>query len=183
MRFSLRALLIAMTLIAIYLGYYAYGLRSMGEFLTGKNWRLHLAPDSQTIAKQVREGVSGLPAHTFTDERLFELSDRFYLAGYREVTSNKLADQFFCRVKLSDGSETSVGFWTYSQHGDTGVTYVIFAHDSYLAGPADQRWKERFALQDVYDAIIAKIQLDAERNARRVSPAGHAKIQRDLDGE
>ena len=170
MRFSLRALLIAMTLIAIYFGYYAYGLRLKGDFLTGGNWGLRLAPDSQAIAKQVREGVSALPAHTFTDERLFELSDRFFMSGYREVSSNKLADQFFCRVKLSDESETSVGFWTYStKDGNTGITYTIFAHDSYLAGPADQRWKERFAIQAVYDAMILKIQVDALENAREAS--------------
>ena len=162
MRYSLRTLLVVMTLIALYLGCYVHALRRDGKFLTGTNWSLRNAPDSQAIAKLVREQIGALPAHTFTDERLFELSEQSFAAGHFRVASGKPVDQFFCRVKLSDGSETNVGFWIYSRKGSTGVTYAVSARDFYLDRPADQRWTERHALMDRYFAMLVKIQDDLE---------------------
>ena len=81
MRFSLRALILAMTLIAVYLGFYAYSRNSQQRFVTGSNWALRDAPDSRTIAELVRKRVGALPSHRFTDERLFELADQFFPVG------------------------------------------------------------------------------------------------------
>lgn len=158
MRFSLQTLFVAMAFIAIFLGYYTYGLREQGRAMAGFSWSLHNAPDALTIAPQVREGIRALPGHTLTNEP-FEIS-KLSGASRQMARWEPIVDRFYCHVQLSDGSKMDIGFWIYQENGSTGVSYVALAHDSYLDGPANKRRQERQAIHDLYDTIMIEIQND-----------------------
>ncbi len=165
LRYSLRTLVIAVTIAAVVCGYYVYRLSLQGRFYTGSNYSIRQRSDPRVLGQQLREQLDALPEHELSDEVLFEVPKND-VSSHENVSGHSIEDRFFFRVKLRDGTVTHVGFWVYALGPSTvGITYGIQAHDSYLTGPAGKRREERIRLSRTYSKILSEIQVDAEKLA------------------
>ena len=167
-QFKLRTLFVIVTAISVYLAYTSYRLSAerynQGEWLTGSTFNLP-PTDAREVAKLVRERTSTLPGHTLTTEQLIELTPRRVGVGYEQMLDRPPVDQFFYKLKLSDGSESNVAFWVhdYPQQHETVVTYAVYAHDhqpDIVSGAAKKRDKERHAAVHSYRRLLGQIRLE-----------------------
>ena len=96
MRYRLRTLMLAVTAGCVFVGCVAY-LLGVQEYRSGDSFAYDSGmTDAYAVAKLVRER-SRLPGHELTSEKFMQISD---------LGSPRIVDQFFYRVKRSDGSET-----------------------------------------------------------------------------
>lgn len=176
LRFSLRALLILVTLLCVYAAYRT-SWTGHDRFASGTTFELP-DRDSESVASEVCGKIQSLPRHELSAEPLFALQRRFNAAAYDDVQKAAHVDSFFFRVKLNDGSETLVGFWVYPHprgRPATVVTRVILGEESFhsiQAGVAAKREKERLDLdRKTYRQILHRMFLDREMRGEPLSNA------------
>ena len=175
MQYKLRTLFVVLTLACVFFAWRAYRLNQQGDYEIGLNQMIdNRLEDLDTVAKVVRERTAELPAHKPTDEELI-LSDYCFPAGYGTLLEAKeVAARFFYRVRLSDGSETHVGFWVYRRgDGTLGTTFLIEGDDTYAerqSGVAAKRREERQALHARYRDMLLRMPdflLTSEQQAQK----------------
>jgi hypothetical protein len=107
-----------------------------------------------------------LPGHIIVDTPLFEFEKRFNGLAHDDIQKAEEVNALFCRVQLSDGSESHVGFWIYP-HRSTGppgtdVTTVVCGSESFRdvqSGAAARRETERSRLREqTYLTILRNLQ-------------------------
>ena len=149
-QYRLRTLMLVVTLFCVFFGYVAYRLGYGGRHVDGFEFLL-AKTDPQAAAQRLRNDLGSLPGHKVAEELLFALNIDPPRA--RAVGRGTLADDWYYRVKLSDGSETKVGVWVT----DKSAVVVIYAWDRY---PVAKRSAERAQLRETYQEVIAKMDLE-----------------------
>jgi hypothetical protein len=142
--------------------------------------------DAKAVVAELREKIQSLPRHVISAEPLFILERRFNAAAYDDIQKAVQVDSFFCRVTLSDGSETLVGFWIYPHErgrAATDVTQVILGDESFHSiqgGVVARRNKERLELDSkLYSPIFRKMILNRlMRDEPQSAAVAHDTLQR-----
>jgi hypothetical protein len=168
-KFGLRTLMIAVTLLCVYLAYIAYRLSLQGVFATGGDFDLSPA-NPRPIAKEIRDRTERLPGH-----KTGEPFDPAVIPTRKQTISiGKNPESWFYRVKLTDGSETRIGIWVYnwdySGPPRSGATVILYARDTWpelVSGVAEKRRQERRALFNQYHKIILDIDKEMQLEASR----------------
>ena len=170
MRYKLRTLFAFLTLACVFFAWRAYRLNQQGNYEIGTNYYDDRLTDLHAVAKRIREQTASLPNHRPTDAKIV-LSNYCFPAGYGNVArAREIGDQFFYWVRLSDGSQTHVGFWIYRRESrEIGMTYVVVGDDTNVerqSGVAGKRLPERKTLGDRYVQIFRATAPDYDLTAK-----------------
>jgi hypothetical protein len=163
-QFSLRTLLLFVSLVCVYAAFRT-DWTPRDRYAQSGTFQL-ASTDQHAVARHLKESVRRLPGHIVVDTPLFEFEKRFNGLAHDDMQKAQEVNMLFCRVQLSDGSESYVGFWIYP-HRSTGpkgtdVTTVVCGSEWFRdvqSGAAARREAERSRLRvQTYQPILRNLQ-------------------------
>lgn len=168
---------IAISLIALLLACALYQLDKLnkqGEVVLNRNYEVDFE-DPIAFGQEFKRRTAALPNHILAPNPLFP--DSVCPAAIHMNRGGKKMEQFYFKVRLSDGSFTDVGFWIFKLdvpgRSPTGLSTVLLATDSFVersVGANRKRNEERHRLEETYRRLQDEVQNDYRAAHRKPQP-------------